>query len=493
MNKRIVFIPLDSRPVNTFLPEQLAGLAGMRLVRPPMKLLGDLKNPADRPRVIEWLSGRLEKGADALIVSVDLLAYGGLVASRKPDASFRDSLSALNNLKKIRRRFRDLPIFAFNIILRDAITITDDATFEEWKKQMKGAGRGNAGVSPLRRRNFEINMEMVRWAGEKVFDFLVIGKEDTAEGNPNAAEFAALKAMAAKRGGGRVSIQTGADEIAALLVARYVTGAAGRRPAFYIDAAESDLKIVPRYEPAKLGNTLRAQVKAAGGRLVSGAEKADAVIVPRVAKNQKDLFLEQLKGKEIKEAAIPAAWLKKIEKHVEAGRAVGVVDAVVLNGASRAVAEGLLKCNLFFRLAGYSGWNTTANSAGNVIGQTAIVAVARKHSSPGVLAERICAAHLERVVNDYIFSAVVRGEMAGRFESPMAMKCPEKENRTLGSTMERHFRVFMKKYVENRELEVFGGDGVTIKVTSCRLEKVYFPWGRLFEAVTVTKTDISTH
>jgi hypothetical protein len=501
MNNGIVLVPLDSRPVNVRLPEQLAALAGATVSVPPIGLLGDLRAPADRKQVAEWLLRRLERGADALIVSVDLLAYGGLVASRKPDVALKDALSELKILRTIRRRFRDLPIYAFNIILRDAITITDNATFEAWKRQMKGAGAGRGDVSPVRRRNFEINMEMVRWAGEKIFDYLIIGKEDTAEGNPNAAEFAALKSEAARNDGGRISIQTGTDELASLLVARSITGAAGRKPSFFIDASESDQKIIPRYEPAKIGDTLRAQVKLAGGRQVKSADKADAVIVPKLVKNQKDLFLEQLNGNRISDLPVSAAWLKSVEKHIEAGRAVGIVDAVVLNGSSPAVVEALLKSRLYFRLAGYAGWNTTANSAGTVIAQTAIaVAAAGKGGArckqvgrPGEIAYTTAQFELmmNSIANDYLFSTDVRAGIAVSLETPMSFKYPAKARAALKKGMNEAFSAFAKKHLIGKTIFVYGAPGWELTVEAARMGEMSFPWNRLFEAITIPEIDLS--
>ncbi|MFA6448001.1 MAG: DUF4127 family protein [bacterium] len=501
MNDGIVLIPLDSRPANTRLPKQIAGLAGIPLNFPPIETLGDLYAPADRRRIDEWLFKSLGNGVDALVVSIDLLAYGGLVSSRKPEVSFKEALNNLKILRKIRRRFGDLPIFAFNIILRDAITITDAATFEAWKLQMNGAGAANNGVSPARRRNFEINMEMVRWAGENIFDCLIIGKEDTAEGNPNAAEFAALKREAGKYGGGRVSIQTGTDELASLLVARSINDLMHHRPAFYIDASEKDLEIVPRYEPAKIGDTLRAQIKSVGGRLVKNAEKAGAVIVPKLAENQKDLFLEQLNGAKLKEATVSAAWLKNIEKHIEKGRAVGIVDAIHLNGSSPALVKALLKSKLYFRLGGYAGWNTTANSSGTVIAQAAVAAAVRRSMGRkgGLEADAIAYAMaqfellLNAVANDYLFSTGPRAEMAVAIDTPMSFKHPAEARTALKQGMELEFGKFAKKYLIGKTIEVYGLQGWALEATGGRMAETYFPWNRLFEAVTIPEIDLNVY
>ena len=46
MKTPIVLIPLDSRPVNTQLPCDIAAAAGFRVIKPPLSILGALNKPA---------------------------------------------------------------------------------------------------------------------------------------------------------------------------------------------------------------------------------------------------------------------------------------------------------------------------------------------------------------------------------------------------------------------------------------------------------------
>ncbi|MEH6858905.1 DUF4127 family protein, partial [Priestia megaterium] len=80
MNK-IMYLPLDERPCNYKFPVKLAELTDLELIVPNRSLLGNKKKPADVSGLQEWL---LENCQDAsyLIVSIDMLVYGGIVPSR---------------------------------------------------------------------------------------------------------------------------------------------------------------------------------------------------------------------------------------------------------------------------------------------------------------------------------------------------------------------------------------------------------------------------
>ena len=80
--RRIVYLPLDERPCNLIFPQlQLPRSSGAELVVPPRSLLGYKKTPADREAVLQWLEHELVT-ADYAVLSIEMLLYGGLLASR---------------------------------------------------------------------------------------------------------------------------------------------------------------------------------------------------------------------------------------------------------------------------------------------------------------------------------------------------------------------------------------------------------------------------
>src|SRR5690625_457876 len=84
MKKTIALLPVDARPVTYDLPKDLAKIANWNLLIPEKRDLGFMKSRANIDKVFSWLEQVMPK-VDGIIVSVDMLLYGGLVPSRIND------------------------------------------------------------------------------------------------------------------------------------------------------------------------------------------------------------------------------------------------------------------------------------------------------------------------------------------------------------------------------------------------------------------------
>jgi len=116
---RIILVPLDDRPVNLRMPRLLAEMVGYELVTPPRELLGHFKTAGDPEAIGAWVLGQVVEPVDCAVLSLDMLAYGGLVASR--GANVRTALAP------------HLTIYAFNVIMRLSITARSDETARYWE------------------------------------------------------------------------------------------------------------------------------------------------------------------------------------------------------------------------------------------------------------------------------------------------------------------------------------------------------------------------
>ena len=76
---KIVLLPLDERPCNFLFPGKLYSHDDIEIVTP--NRLGDKKIPADLEAIDEFLFKEC-KDATGLVISLDMLLYGGLVPSR---------------------------------------------------------------------------------------------------------------------------------------------------------------------------------------------------------------------------------------------------------------------------------------------------------------------------------------------------------------------------------------------------------------------------
>src|SRR5579862_6181577 len=119
----IAFVPIDDRPVTAQLPVMLGRIAGVNVAEPPQPLLGRFLRAGKSDALIAWLNGEAAtRETGAFVVSTDMLAYGGLIASRVPGATYADAESRLRELAHLRKRRPSAWIGAFGTIMRLAPT-----------------------------------------------------------------------------------------------------------------------------------------------------------------------------------------------------------------------------------------------------------------------------------------------------------------------------------------------------------------------------------
>ena len=108
--KKIVYIPLDERPCNaTFVPKLFDG-DPLRIVTPPA--LGSKKTPASWEAVRGFLL-RECADADGLVLSMDMLLYGGLLPSRLHRLDASEAERRLSLVSQLKARNEKLLIYAF--------------------------------------------------------------------------------------------------------------------------------------------------------------------------------------------------------------------------------------------------------------------------------------------------------------------------------------------------------------------------------------------
>ena len=123
MNNKVLYIPLDDRPVNIDLVIQLANLRGLEIKTPKSEDLGFFLKEGNVEAIVNWLN--CEEG-DALIISLDMFLYGGLIASRTDKRPYNDAMKILNNLREYKKYKSKLKIYAFSNIMRLSISLSSD-------------------------------------------------------------------------------------------------------------------------------------------------------------------------------------------------------------------------------------------------------------------------------------------------------------------------------------------------------------------------------
>ena len=117
MSDKIMYIPLDERPCNYQYPEMIYDIAEDKLIQPPLKLLGNKKQPADVDKLHNWIINNIQD-VSYLVLSIDMLVYGGILPSRIHQLDLEKMFERLSLVKEIKSKNPDLKIFAFNLITR---------------------------------------------------------------------------------------------------------------------------------------------------------------------------------------------------------------------------------------------------------------------------------------------------------------------------------------------------------------------------------------
>jgi hypothetical protein len=296
----VAIVPLDDRSVNYECLALLGAAAGFRVLLPPKDWLGTPWRVGRTAELGAWVEEHAA-AADALIVAVDTLGYGGLVNSRRSPDSFAVVLQRLEVLRRLKQARPDLTILAFNVLMRinrgnDAeeekaywaiygaqlfrLSVLEDrvamAVATDADREELAALRPTIPADILtdyldgRARNHAVNRQMIEWTAEGLFDYLIVPQDDTVDYGWNIAESRRLRQLAQARGlAQRVSIYPGTDETAMLLLARYAAQRGGVTPRVFLRYSGSGAgQVITAYEDRPMTEMVKAHLGPLGGIVV---------------------------------------------------------------------------------------------------------------------------------------------------------------------------------------------------------------------------------
>ena len=119
----ILLLPLDERPCNAAFPGRLFPADKVQILLP--RKLGHKKHPADFSVLSDFLFEKA-KDADALLLSLDMLLYGGLIPSRLHHLKTETLFSRLHLIRELKEKYPALPIYAFATVMRCPAYSSDD-------------------------------------------------------------------------------------------------------------------------------------------------------------------------------------------------------------------------------------------------------------------------------------------------------------------------------------------------------------------------------
>jgi Protein of unknown function (DUF4127) len=433
----IVFVPMYATPTARQLPVMAGAIAGVGVVEPPRSWLGDYIAPGNVAAIAAWLERPPARTADAFVISTDMLAYGGLDASRVLDGvSTAEAIERLDSVVALRAERPRAWIAAFGTIMRleptavapvgAARTYWAGAQPPTWEyiweyaqlhdpplpSERARAEQLRALIGEptfteyleARARDRAVDLAALQLVANGTINRLVIGQDDAGPVGLHVNDVRALRdAVATLQIADRAAIEPGADELGIVLVAQ----AMARRIAWtpHVAVRYSTPGAAATQDPlefAPVHVTIDALIQRVGG--VRDDQRPDLTLyvrVPSTTLAQDDSLLAALRA------------------DIDAGRRVALVDLTFLTrsyAAQAAFVRRLIAAGIAGRLEAYSGWNTTANSTGIALGEAIAAGVGRRS---GRYDARMHAAFmLDRYIDDYLYHCIVRprinSELAAR-------------------------------------------------------------------------------
>jgi hypothetical protein len=131
---RVLLIPLDDRPPCLQFPIKMGQIAAIELITPPRELLGRFTDFGKTTEIITWINTQNLQSFDAAIISIDMLAYGGLVASRVHQTGIETAMNQVKIIEEIRKKNPKLSIYGSSVIMR--LAPTGDGKNEAYREKL---------------------------------------------------------------------------------------------------------------------------------------------------------------------------------------------------------------------------------------------------------------------------------------------------------------------------------------------------------------------
>lgn len=495
----IGLLPLDERPCNFRFPMEICqDSSDVNLLLPPKEVLGRKKTPADHAGVIDWLRSYARQ-CDALVISLDMLVYGGIVPSRLHQLTVENCLQRLTLIDELRKIKPSLKLYGFSLIMRapaydsseeepdyyasfgkalyyfgqsvDMESISDSSSSKLFKSKQTPSVKSIPPevIADFRRRrntNNQVNLAAIDLVRKGMLDFLVIPLDDCSRyGWAPREQRLIRKRIIEYHLGTRIHVYSGADDVGTVLVARAANELMCKTPrVFTRTSATGGGLIIPKFEDRMFGESVKWQIVTAGGLPWSDLKDVDFVLLtnaPTASGNdmaEAPLSNNNRHPSYNTDRCLPE-FVLAIKTFAEY-KPIALADVAMTNGADDELMN-LLACeNLLGLLSAYGGWNTSANAMGTCIAQAMLnnnnIARPSKFT-------------IKRIIEDWGYMVHLREQVTRLIEKLGGNAVSLKDNEAQLAT-------------EVREgLNYFMANTMPTFACDWNIHDVSFPWKRLFE------------
>ena len=398
MAKTILYVPQDDRPVDFAYTVKTAQDAGYTVLTPPQKYLSGSQFQGNPEKLMSWVESNAGQ-ADAMVLSIDSLVYGGLVDSRKHNLSMDTLTTRLAKVEALHGKYAGKPIYVFSTVMRSPwaggkgvepdyylkvgsdiyqlASLQAKMDSEPLNPQERNDWFAIMRRVPLeylqdwwnrREKNMMINYRLIEDVRKGTFTYFSLGHDDNSVNTQSSLESKYLEEAGATIPKTAFGSFPGADQLGLLLITRAHNDFTNYHPKVtVIYPLGGGEKTVPSYDGQAIGKTIAEHIEAIGGT-VTNTERPDlllAVNTPLTTSTSESGNFENfpIMLQSTKE------FLGQIETAVGEGIPVSLVDMAFSNGSDNTLVYGLYKDNMMYRLAAYNGWNTASNSVGYGIAQ----------------------------------------------------------------------------------------------------------------------------
>lgn len=436
---RIIFIPIDNRPISDWYAVDTLQKAGYTVIVPPDELLGGPGHlKGDPEKVWEWLDNTMKDYGyvDAMVCSGDTMIYGSLVGSRTHELSEDVLMERAGHFRQLRERYPDLKMYVFSSIMRtpkmnanyggveapymdnhandffvysslmdkmeqQGLTKKEKRTLEDVKAKIPQ----DAFESWQHRRdiNLRINKAVIDLLEDNIFDYLVIGNDDNAPFSQTHREALLLNDYAKNTDKNKFQNITGIDEIGMLLLARAGNNIHYNIPFVYAKYnAGAGGNMVPSFGSKGIDITMKNYIKCAGGFYTKSLKRADMSLLVNTTFDGRDEFAGSLSNipQPSKEAS---EIVKEAESLISKNIPVGMIDVSFYNGSDNGLMELMKERDILFKLSVYGGWNTASNSLGFAMGQGMMMPYISEEDKNDLL--------MTRYLDEWAYEANIRQEL----------------------------------------------------------------------------------
>jgi len=404
---KIVMLPLDERPCNFDYPRMMPK-TDCKLILPPKEIMGKKKMPGDVEKIAEWLEEQVET-ADAMILSLDTLVYGGILPSRLHHCSEEELTGRLEIIHRLRAKNPCMKLYAFGLIMRCPTYSSDDEEPDYYERMgaeihlygkythMELLGklgeteradfdrvksvvgeRELADYTDRRETNLSVLMRALEFVRDGVIDYFIVPQDDAAVyGFTSMDQMTVRKFLKDHTLQKKTAMYPSADDTGLTLLGRAVAELSGVRPKVYVHYSSSKGALtVPQFEDRIVGETVKYHILSINGIQVYSLPEADILLAVNVGSQMVDEGAPgYITAYDIERNL--AEFVNFMEYALDSGKLVAVADVAWPNTADTELTRLMQKERLMLRVHAYAGWNTSSNTTGTALCQAVLYLVGR--------------------------------------------------------------------------------------------------------------------